>query len=89
MVWTIEFRESARKELTRLAAQDAERIVSYLENRLAKHDNPRQLGIALKGHELGGFWRYRVGEYRIIRDIHDLVVLVIEVGHRREVYRRR
>ncbi|MFN7025286.1 MAG: type II toxin-antitoxin system RelE family toxin [Pseudorhizobium sp.] len=61
----------------------------YLEDRLATHENPRELGTALKGDALGLYWRYRVGDYRIICDIQDqrLVVLVIDVGHRREVCR--
>ncbi|EGP58991.1 hypothetical protein Agau_C102033 [Agrobacterium tumefaciens F2] len=52
-------------------------------------DDPRQTGSALQGSELGNFWRYRVGDYRIICDIqdHKLVVLVVEIGHRREIYR--
>ncbi len=89
MAWTIEFRAKAEKQLQRLATRDAARIISFLEDRLAAHENPRELGIALKGHALGGYWRYKVGDYRIICDIQDqrLVVLVVEVGHRRDVYR--
>jgi mRNA interferase RelE/StbE len=89
LAWTIELRASAEKQLGRLAKRDAARIISFLEERLATRENPRELGDALKGHALGGYWRYRVGDYRIICDIQDqrLVVLVIEIGHRREVYR--
>nr|WP_178121804.1 type II toxin-antitoxin system RelE/ParE family toxin [Agrobacterium fabrum] len=65
------------------------RIRSFLHERLAALDDPRQIGAALQGSELGNFWRYRVGDYRIICDIqdHKLVVLVVEIGHRREIYR--
>nr|WP_236771079.1 type II toxin-antitoxin system RelE/ParE family toxin [Agrobacterium tumefaciens] len=65
------------------------RIRSFLHDRLAALDDPRQTGAALQGSELGNFWRYRVGDYRIICDIqdHKLVVLVVEIGHRREIYR--
>jgi len=72
-----------------LAKQDANRIVSFLADRVVQDDNPRQTGAALQGSELGSFWRYRVGDYRIICDIqdHKLVVLVVEIGHRREIYR--
>lgn len=89
MAWTIELRAEAEKQLGRLAKREATRIISYLEGRLATHENPRQLGIALKGHALGGYWRYRVGDYRIICDIQDqrLVVLVVEIDHRSKVYR--
>ncbi|MCF6369748.1 type II toxin-antitoxin system RelE family toxin [Rhizobium halophilum] len=89
MAWAIEFRAKAEKQLQRLASSDAARIVAFLEDRLATHDNPRELGTALKGHALGGHWRYRVGDYRIICDIQDqrLVVLVVEIGQRREIDR--
>ena len=75
--------------MSRFAKRDAARIISFLEERLATHENPRELGDALKGHALGGYWRYRVGDYRVICDIQDrrLVVLVIDIGHRSKVYR--
>lgn len=65
------------------------RVKQFLEERLAIHENPRELGVALKGHTLGGYWRYKVGDYRVICDIQDerLVVLVIDIGHRSKVYR--
>ncbi|OQP85974.1 addiction module toxin RelE [Rhizobium rhizosphaerae] len=89
MAWAIDFRDTARKQLGRLAPPDSARIIRFLEERLATHENPRKLGLALKGTERGGLWRYRVGDYRIICEIQDdrLVVLVVEIGHRREVYR--
>lgn len=89
MTWKIELRATAEKQLQKLAKREAARIVSFLEERLATHENPRDLATALKRHALGGYWRYKVGDYRIICDIQDqrLVVLVIEIGHRREVYR--
>lgn len=89
MTWKIELRATAEKQLQKLAKREAARIVSFLEERLATHENPRDLGTALKGHALGGYWRYKVGDYRLICDIQDqrLVVLVVEIGHRREVYR--
>jgi mRNA interferase RelE/StbE len=57
--------------------------------RLAALDDPRQLGAALQGDRLRQYWRYRVGDFRIICDIQDnrLVILVIEIGHRRQIYR--
>jgi mRNA interferase RelE/StbE len=53
-------------------------------------DDPRAIGEALRGSKLGGLWKYRVGDYRIIADIQDraVCILVVRVGHRREVYRR-
>ena len=89
MVWTIDYLRSARKAAKKLDPQNRERIRQFLRQRLAVLDDPRQLGEALQGNRLGGYWRYRVGDYRIICDIQDgrLVVLVIEIGHRREIYR--
>ena len=89
MAWTIEFDEQVVRQLARLDRQDATRIRNYLRDRVAPLDNPRQLGKALAGSKLGEFWRYRVGDFRIICDLQDgrLVVLVLGVGHRSQVYR--
>ncbi len=89
LIWRIEFQRNAVKQLGKLTKSDANRIVSFLTDRVAQDDNPRRTGAALQGSELGNFWRYRVGDYRIICDIqdHKLVVLVVEIGHRREIYR--
>lgn len=87
--WTIEFTDAARKDIKKLGHAEAKRIRNFLRDRVAASSNPRQLGTALTGSQLGGLWRYRVGDYRIICELQDnrLVVLVIEIGHRREVYR--
>ncbi|OLP58049.1 addiction module toxin RelE [Xaviernesmea oryzae] len=89
MTWTIEYDQPVQKFVRKLPTDHQKRIKSFLEHRLATHENPRQLGIALKGTERGGYWRYRVGDYSVICEIYDhkLVVLVIEIGHRREIYR--
>lgn len=89
MTWRIEFQRAAVKQLGRLTKSDANRIVSFLADRIVQDDNPRRTGAALQGSELGNFWRYRVGDYRVICDVqdHKLVVLVVEIGHRREIYR--
>ena len=89
LIWRIEFQRNAVKQLGKLTKSDANRIVSFLTDRVAQDDNPRRAGAALQVSELGNFWRYRVGDYRIICDIqdHKLVVLVVEIGHRREIYR--
>lgn len=67
----------------------ARRLTAFLRERVAPLENPRSLGEALTGSHLGQFWRYRVGDYRIVCDIQDrqVVVLVLKIGHRREVYR--
>lgn len=91
MAWTIEFDEQARRQLKKLDVQTARRLYAFLRDRVAPLDDPRQLGKALQGSSLGDFWAYRVGDYRIICDLQDrrLVVLVLALGNRREVYRHR
>lgn len=89
MVWRIEFETSARKEFAKLDKSVAKRILSFLRERVATGEDPRAIGEALKGSKLGDFWKYRVGDYRIICAIEDgeLLVLVVRIGNRREVYR--
>ena len=80
----------AKRELDGIDPQSARRIVSFLRDRLAPLDDPRSLGEALKGEKLGAFWKYRVGDFRIIADIDDATIriLVVRIGNRRDVYRR-
>ena len=88
MAWAIEFIPEAAKELRKLDRKAAARIVKTLETRIAPLDNPRSLGAPLKGeHE--GYWRWRIGDYRVIAQIEDerITVLIVRVAHRREVYR--
>jgi mRNA interferase RelE/StbE len=89
MAWKVELDEAAEYELDKLDRQVARRILSFLFERVAKLDDPRSIGEALKGSKLGAFWKYRVGDYRIVASIEDgaLRVLVVRVGNRREVYR--
>ena len=89
MAWKIEFVPAAAKELNAVGATEASRIVKFLSTRLSKLDDPRSIGEALKGR-LGQLWKYRIGDYRIIADIEDrrVLILVVRVGHRREVYKR-
>ena len=90
MAWRIEFAAAAEKELVKLGTPVARRIVRFLVERVATLDDPRVIGEALKGAKLGAFWKYRVGDYRIIADIDDglVRVLVVRIGHRRDVYDR-
>lgn len=88
MAWRIELSDTAAKQLGKLDKVEAKRITAFLRQRLAELDNPRSLGKALTG-PLGGLWRYRVGDHRIICELQDdvLYVLVVKIGNRREVYR--
>ena len=88
MAWTIDYTDTAKGQLRKLDKQSARRIVDYMDERITGLDNPRSMGKALAG-PLGGLWRYRVGDYRVICDIQDEVlrVLVVQVGNRGEIYR--
>ncbi|MCB9929590.1 MAG: type II toxin-antitoxin system RelE/ParE family toxin [Alphaproteobacteria bacterium] len=89
MAWTVEVTPAAARQIKRLGATGAHRVSQFLRTRIAGSDDPRQFGKALKGSDLGDLWRYRVGDYRILCELQNevLTVLVVEVGHRREVYR--
>ena len=88
MIWRIEFVPAAAKELRKLDRQVAARIIKTLEERIAPLDDPRTIGSALVG-EHAGYWRWRIGDYRVVARIEDerITVLVVRVAHRREVYR--
>ncbi len=89
MAWQIEFEEASKKDLAKLDKQTARRITTFLRERVAVLEDPRSIGEALKGSKLGEFWKYRVGDYRIISFIEDgfLRILVVKIGNRRDVYR--
>ena len=89
MAWAIELSAVAEKTLARLDRPAAKRLDAFLSERLTKLANPRSIGEALRG-ELGDFWKYRVGDFRIIAAIEDrrLVILVVRIGNRRDVYKR-
>ena len=89
MVWKIEFATTALRELDKLDRQVARRILAFLHDRVVLSGDPRGVGQALKGSELGELWKYRIGDYRVIANIEDSVlrVLVVRVGNRKDVYR--
>ena len=85
MSFSIRIKESAAKELRRVAKPDRARIVAAID-RLAETPH---LGTSLKG-DLRGLRRIRVGDYRILYEVRDkeLVVLVVSIAHRGDAYRR-
>jgi mRNA interferase RelE/StbE len=89
MAYRVELSAEVARELGKLDRQQAKRILKFLHERVAKLDDPRSIGKALHGSRLGEFWKYRVGDYRLICKIEDdrLIVLVLRVGHRKEIYR--
>ncbi len=89
MNWTIRLEPKAERDVERLDRTVKHRIFRFLFERLAALEDPRSIGEALRGAELGEFWKYCVGDYRIIARIEDRTVeiLVVRIGNRREVYR--
>ena len=89
MAWQIEFDQSAKKELAKLDRQVARRLIDFLKSRVLNLRDPRSVGQALSGSTLGEFWKYRVGDFRIIASIQDdrMIVLVLRVGNRSDIYR--
>jgi mRNA interferase RelE/StbE len=85
MTWQIEWDDRARKELRSLDPSIQKKILSYLRERAT--DNPQNFGRGLVGDK-SGLWRYRVEDYRIVCRLEEnrLVVLVLAVGHRKEIY---
>jgi mRNA interferase RelE/StbE len=87
-IWRVEFERAAVRDLRKLGADAERRVLRYLRERISGCKDPRRFGHALTG-DLKGLWRYRVEDIRIVAAIEDdrFVVLVVTVGHRREVYR--
>ena len=87
-VWRVSFSPAAERTLARLDRTAQADILRYFKTRIATGENPRRFGKALTGG-LAGLWRYRVRDYRIICQIEDreVTVLVLDIGHRREIYR--
>ena len=89
MAWKVDLSPTARKQLRQLDKSVSRRILKFINERLDKLDDPRQIGARLQG-TLSEFWKYRVGDYRLICSLEDdkLVILVLRIGHRKEIYKR-
>ncbi len=89
MAYEIEFDPDAVKDLKKLDRSIQARLLGFLKQRVAPLENPRDLGEALTGATLGSYWKYRVGDWRIICDIQDrrLIIRVLRLGNRRDIYR--
>ena len=85
MAFRVEFDPAALKDLRKLDRAVQQRLVGFLRTRVATLEDPRSLGEALAGARLGSYWKYRVGDWRIICDIQDerIVVRVLRIGNRR------
>ena len=88
MAWTVNYTDTALKSLKKLDRPAARNVIEFMEKRVAVSDNPRALGKKLTGPTLGTYIRYRIGDIRVISDLKngELQILVIRIGHRREIY---
>ena len=89
MKWTINFSKHVDKELTKIDNKITKRILRFLRDRVAILEDPRSIGESLSGSKLGNFWKYRVGDYRIICSIEDkeIIIFVVSIGHRKAIYK--
>ena len=89
MAWIVEFVPEAAKDLRKLDRTVSQRLLRFLDERIAGSDDPRAIGEPLRGERLGAYWKYRVGDYRLICRIEDerVLVTVVRIGHRKSVYR--
>jgi len=88
MTWKIEFDKRAEKQFGKLDKTTQKQIRDYLRHKILTAEHPRVFGKSLT-HDLSGYWRYRVGDYRIICHINDekVTILVVSIGHRSKVYK--
>jgi mRNA interferase RelE/StbE len=89
MPWNVDFTDRARRQLRKLPPDVQSRLLRFLRQRVASSDDPRLLASRLTG-ELSGYWRFRVGDYRLVcrNEEGELTVLVISLGHRKLVYQQ-
>jgi mRNA interferase RelE/StbE len=87
-IWKIDWKDSAVKDLNKLDKSVQKMILNFIEERI--RPNPERLAIKLKGHFFGlkGLKRYRIGDYRIVCQMKEdvMVILIIAIGHQREIY---
>lgn len=90
MIYRVEYTKTAVNQLKKMDRKIAAFILSYIDERLVNCENPRLSGKALKGN-LNEIWRYRVGDYRILAKIEDdrIVVTIVEIGHRKDIYKQK
>ena len=88
MIYELKYEARAVKQIKKLDPATRKLIKSWIEKNLLNTDNPRQHGKGLTV-SLSQYWRYRVGDFRILAEINDaeIIIIIVEVGHRRDIYR--
>ena len=92
MAWQIVIDAAAQKDFAKLDKSVEKRIRKYLEEEvIGKYDNPRAVGGVLHGKHYGEYWKYRIGDFRVVAKIEDekLIIIVVKVAHRSKVYREK
>ena len=86
-LWTLEFSDEALRQLKKLDKQISAKIVAFVKECISGLKDPRTLGKPLAGN-LATYWRYRVGDYRVVCQINDqqILITVVKIGHRKEIY---
>ena len=86
-MYKIVFDEAIKKDLKKLDKQTLKILFNWIEKNLSNTDDPRSKGKALVGNKKG-YWRYRIGDYRLITKIDDgkLLIIALELKHRKKVY---
>lgn len=87
MKYEIIFTKKADKQLRKIDITQQRIIINWVEKNLKNTDNPKRFGKALKGN-LRDYWRYRIGDYRIIAEINndEIKILIVNIGHRKDIY---
>ena len=90
MKYSVSYSKKANKELKKLDSPVQKRLYGWIKKHLEGCEDPRAYGIALVGN-LKGYWRYSIGDYRLIADIQDdkIIIIITEVGHRSEIYKEK
>ncbi len=87
MTWTIKYEQQVAKNLKKIDPENRKRIKKFIEERLINSINPKERGESLKGN-LNEYWRWRLGDYRIIGEINEneILIVILKIGHRRNIY---
>ena len=87
MTWTIKYEQQVAKNLKKIDPENRKRIKKFIEERLINSINRKERGESLKGN-LNEYWRWRLGDYRIIGEINEneILIVILKIGHRRNIY---
>ncbi len=87
MAYHVVYEKKALKSLSKIDQGQQRILLAWIEKNLVNTEDPKKYGKALKGN-LKEYWRYRVGNYRIVADIHEdeIKIIIFNIGHRKDIY---